>query len=116
MNPCAQVFTIFTGDSKPLNAKAVYASNGDPLDLTSCTELVVTLPNADGSYLSLKLSLSEVSITGNPILGKFSAPLSSNQSSALQPGELQSFDVAFTIGSEIFTVQYVNSLSVFESN
>lgn len=115
MNQCAQVFSIFTGDNKTLNAKAIYAVTDDPLDLTSCTEIVVNLPNADGSSLQLKLSLSQVSITGAPVLGKFAAPISTVQSNLLQPGELQSFDVTFTIASEIFTVRYQNALSVYEA-
>lgn len=115
MSQCPQVFSIFTGDVKTLNAKAIYAVTDDPLDLTSCSEIVVNLPNADGSFLQLKKSLSQVTITGSPVLGKFAAPISAPQSGALQPGELQSFDVTFTINSEIFTVRYQNALSVFEA-
>lgn len=115
MNQCAQAFTIFTGDNKTLNSKAVYAVTDDPLDLTSCTEIVVNLPNADGSFLQRKLSLSQVSIVGSPLLGKFATPISSIQSALLNPGELQNFDVTFTIASAVFTVRYYGALSVFVS-
>lgn len=118
MSPCNcnQIpFTIFLGDSKTLNLKAVYAVTDDPLDLTECTEIVVSLTNADGGILQLKLSLDQVTIASPPVLGKFMAPISSIQSALLNPGELQNFDVTFTISSAVFTVRYPNALSVFES-
>lgn len=117
MNPVTGCpFTIFTGNSKTLNLKAVYAVTDDPLDLTDCTDIDIALPNADGSFKHLTLDDDEVQIVGNPILGKFSALIDSDTSAALQPGEFQNFDVTFTIASAVFTVRYSQSLSVFEGN
>lgn len=109
------VFSIFTGDDKVMSLKAVNVGcNADPLDLSSCTEIIVTLPNADGTQLQLKLSLGKVAISSPAVLGRFTASISAADSAPLNPGELQTFDATFTIGGRIFTVPFVNALSVFE--
>lgn len=118
-NNISPVFSIFLGDAKTLTLVAV-TSNGDaippykPLDLTSCTEIVISLPNEDGSYLELKLSLSDVVIQSPAVLGTFSADIGAIDSALLNVGELQTFNVTFTIGAEVFTVPYTNALSVYE--
>ncbi len=108
------VFTIFTGDDKTMNLKAVYEENGDPLDLTDCTEIVVALPLATGAFQQLKLSEDEVTIATPAILGKFSAPVESAVSDLLNIGELQNVDVTFTIAAKAITVRFYQALSVFE--
>lgn len=109
------VFSIFTGDAKTLSLSAQYTNFGGPLDLTDCTEIVINLLNEDGSFLQLKYSLSEVTIATPTVLGLFSAPISSVQSALLNVGELQTFNVTFTISGQVFTVPYIQSLSVFET-
>lgn len=116
-NPCQPTFRIFLGDATTLYLKAVNAGcNTDPLDLTDCTEIVINLPNADGTVTQLKLSESEVAITSPSVLGKFSAPITSEVSGALNVGEFQNIDVTFTISGQIFTVPFLQALSVFEVN
>jgi hypothetical protein len=119
--PCSQspVFTIFQGDSKTLPLKALFADTLDPLDLTSCTEILVPLPNADGTFTVLKYSLSQVVIASPAVLGQFSVPISSVNSLLLNPGVLQNLDVTFTItgsgpGTGTFTVRYYACFSVLE--
>lgn len=111
-------FVIFTGDEKTMNLKAVLGNcgsdYGDPLDLTSCTEIDIALPNADGTFKHLLLSEDEVEITSPAILGKYSALITTEVSELLNPGELQSFNVTFTIAGVIETVKYVQALSVLE--
>ncbi len=107
-------FTIFQGDSKTMNLKALYAVSEDPLDLTDCTEIDIALPKSDGSVLHLLLSEDAVDIVSPPVLGKFTAAIDAEDSVLLNAGELQNFDVTFTIGAQVFTVRYVNALSVFE--
>lgn len=109
------VFSIFQGDSKTMNLAAVYDNFGGPVDLTSCAQIVITLPNADGTFLILSLTESQVAIGDVPVLGLFSAGITSDQSQLLNPGELQNFTVTFTISGMVFTVPYVQSLSVFET-
>jgi hypothetical protein len=107
-------FSIFTGDDKVMNLKAVYAENGDPLDLTSCTEIIVNLPIAAGGFAHLKLSTSGVAIVTPAILGKFTATIASVVSELLNIGEFQNVDVSFTISGKIFTVRFLEALSVFQ--
>lgn len=109
------VFVVFTGDHKTLSMRAFYADYGGPLDLTGASEIALTLTNADGSFTVLLFSLGQISIDGPAILGLFSANISSIVSAALNIGELQNFDVTFTIGGKTFTVRYYQSISVFQS-
>lgn len=99
-----------------MNLKAVAGSCGvgDPLDLTSATEISVALPLFDGSFSLRLLSLNQVTITSPALLGKFSVPIPTMISSQLLVGEFQSFDVTFTIASQVFTVRFEKALSVFE--
>lgn len=114
--PTPPVFTIFLGDKKVMNLKAVYGDTGDPLDLTSCTEIVLALPLASGAFTALKLSLAQITITSPANLGKFAATAAAIGaiSATLMVGELQSFDVTFTISGNPFTVRYVSALTVNE--
>ncbi len=113
MNP---VFKIFLGDSKTLFLKVDNddCCGGGPIDLTSCTEINVSLPKADGSSLHFLLSEEDVSITLPKNLGKFSVPISEENSALLNVGELQSIDVTLTIAGEKFTVSFPKSFSVYE--
>ena len=57
VNP--QVFTIFLGDAKSMLLRLdndTCCTPGGPVDLTECSQIVVNLPNADGSYTALDLS------------------------------------------------------------
>jgi hypothetical protein len=117
MNCGQNIFSIFQGDAKPMSLKAVYADTFNPLDLTACTEIVVQLPNADGTFTALTLTGSEISITSPAVLGNYvvAAAAIGAISSALNVGELQNFNVVFTIAGIQMTVPYVQSLSVFQS-
>ncbi len=111
------IFSIFKGNNKTMYLKAVSATCagvGDPLDLSSCTEIVVNLPNADGTITQRKLSLSQVTIISPALLGKFSLVISSDISALLNVGEFQNVDVTFTISGQVFTVPFVQALSVYE--
>lgn len=114
--PTPPVFTIFLGDVKAMNLKAVYGDSGDPLDLTSCTEILIALPLASGAFTALSLLGGDVTITSPANLGKFiaSAAAIGEISDGLMVGELQSFDVTFTISGNPFTVRYVSALTVNE--
>ncbi len=107
-------FVIFTGDDKTINLKAIYEESGDPLDLTSCTEIDIALPNADGTFAHLLLSEDAVVIDTPLNLGKFHALVESAVSLLLNIGELQNIDVTFTIDSKIFTVRFYQALTVFQ--
>lgn len=114
-----KVFTIFTGNIKTMNLKALYAGTYDPLDLTDCSEIDVALPLAGGGFSHRLLSEDQVEIPTPASLGKFNVPLDAETSALLKVGELQSFDVTFTIGTgedeTKTTVKFINALSVFEA-
>lgn len=113
MNPTT--FSIFTGDDKIMYLKAMHAGcNSDPLDLTSCTEINVALPNSDGTFSHRLLSDGDVAIISPALLGKFSVTVPSDISALLQPGVEQNVDVTFTIASREFTVRFLGALSVYE--
>lgn len=110
----SNLFSIFTGDAGVMNLRAVYASGLAPLDLTSCTAINVQLPLAAGGFLPLTIGTGEVTISGNPLLGAFTATISSVHSALLNIAELQSFYCTFTISGQLMTVAFTNALSVFE--
>lgn len=113
---CGGPFSIFLANAKTMFLRAMNApcNGGDPLDLTYCSEIDVQLPNQDGTFTHLKLSLGQVLVTQPPVLGKFQVPITALVSAALNQGELQNFDVTFTILGEVFTVRYYQALSVYE--
>jgi hypothetical protein len=120
----SNVFTIFLGDAKTLTMKAVVphctcdrVTNGlpdyDPIDLTSVTDIAITLLNSDGSSTVLKLSDSNVTVV-SATQGVFSAAISSLVSSALMTGVLQNIDVTFTFDTVIYTKVFSQVLTVLE--
>lgn len=110
-----KTFSIFTGDDKTMPLKAVLGScTGGPLDLTSCTQIDVALPNADGTFAHRLLTEEDVAIVSPALLGKFTCSIPSDVSALLNPGELQNIDVTFTIAAKEFTVRFFAALSVYE--
>jgi hypothetical protein len=108
------IFSMFLGDVIPLPLKAMYAQTYNPLDLTDCTEIVVSITNADGTQLQLTLTDNDVTIVGNPMLGQFVANWTSAESALFLVGPNQNIDVVFTIGSETVTIRYMNCFSVYQ--
>ena len=109
-------FVYYVGDTTTMNLKVLFQNTLTPLDLTSCTEIVINLPNADGSQTQLKLSLSQVTITSPSVLGQFSTVLNATLYPSPNVGELQDIFVTFTISGAPQTVLYPQALSVFEIN
>jgi hypothetical protein len=108
-----QGFSISQGDQKTIYFRIV-DENGVPLDLTSCTQILVTLPSADGTFTQLELTMGQVSIQAPEVLGQFSALITSAVSPVLNTGTMQEIDVTLTIAGIIQTVRFQNALSVFE--
>lgn len=111
-----KTFSIFTGDSKTIFLKAIYAENFSPLDLTDCTEIDIAIPNFDGTFTHLLLSTDDVAVTSPAILGQFTGAITSEESLLFLPGEFQNIDVTFTISGAVMTVRYFQALSVFENS
>lgn len=112
--PSQSVFKIFQGDAKTVYFKAVNAGcSSDPLDLSECTEIAIVLVNSDGTVTTLLLSDDEVTISNPSVLGKFFAHISEEVSALLNVGEFQNVDITFTIAGEVFTVPFIQALSVY---
>lgn len=109
------VFSIFRGNAKTAYFLVQNADNNfAPVDLTNCSEITVSLLASDGTVITLNLSDEDIIITQPSNLGAFSAAFSAEVSALLNVGEFQNIDVTFTILTEVFTVRYYRSLSVFE--
>jgi hypothetical protein len=110
------VFSIYLGDAKTMFLKTVLSActGSDPLDLTSCAEIDVALPKADGTLKHYLLSEGAVVITAPAVLGKFSVAIDAAVSVLLNVGEFQDFTVTFTIAGVKFSVGYSRALSVFQ--
>lgn len=99
-----------------LQLKTVTDGGSNPVDLTSCTEIDVALPNQDGTFAHLLLTLGEVVIVPSALLGNFSATITEEISALLQVGVLLNFNVTFTISGLKTTVQYFQALSVYQGS
>ena len=109
-------FSLFLGDAVTMNLSLIQdaPNNGVPVDLTSCTEIGVFLPNADGTISELTLSGGAVVVTSPAVLGQFKVSISTAVSLLLNEGVNQTFSVTFTIGANTFTIPYSQALSVYE--
>lgn len=108
-------FKIFRGDNKTMKLLVFdLDNNGLPVNLTGCTEIDLTLTNADGTPAHFLLSTGKVSLVQPPILGGFSADIDSDASALLKVGEYQDVNATFTVPGEIFSVRFYGALSVFE--
>lgn len=111
----SNVFEIFQGQDKTMTLRALYQQSGLPLDLTSCTEIVVALPKNDGTTIQLKLSLTQVAIVSPPVAGQITVPITAVNSALLNVGLRQNIDVAYTIGGLVTVVRYFEALTVLQS-
>ena len=111
---CSNVFNYYVGDTKTMTFKALFASSLSPLDLTNCTEIVVNLPNSDGTLTQLKYSLGQVTIASPTVLGQASAIVSATLWPIPNVGVGQDLDVTYTIGGNPQTVKFPAALNVFQ--
>jgi hypothetical protein len=114
-NCAPNIFEIFTGQDKDMSMRVVSQPGNLPLDLTDCTEIDVAIPNADGTFTNLLLSMSQVSITSPPIAGQFVVTITNEESILFNVGLRQNIDVALTISGLITIVRFFQAFSVLES-
>ena len=114
---CSQTpYTIYLGDQKPINLVVAYNA-AQPFDLTNCTQIIMSLPNADGTFSTLTLQNSQIAIASPPQLGAYGGTITTAISELLQVGNGQTIDVQFTISGSpttVFTVGYEGLLNVLE--
>lgn len=107
-------FEIFTGQDKTMSMKVQNQATGTPFDLTSCSAIRVSLPNADGTFTTLTLTTG-VAITSPAVLGGFTVAISHTVSALLNVGLLQNIDVSFTISGLVTVVRFFQALTVLET-
>jgi hypothetical protein len=90
---------VVQGAGAVLNCKFLYKGSKDPLDLTGITEISTCLLNDDGTELVLSLTGGQISVYGNPILGKISITLTAAQTALLAVDDSADLQVAFTYGA-----------------
>lgn len=109
------VFEIFTGQDKTMNLRAAYPATGLPLDLTTCDEISVALPNADGTFTDLLLSANQIAITSPANLGMISVTIPAAISALLNVGVGQTIFANFTISGLVTIVRFLQAFTVIEA-
>jgi hypothetical protein len=89
-------------------------SDGDPIDLSSATEIEACFPAADGSEVMLSLTDTTITLMSG-VLGKFKLILSSVNSALLLAATNRTLEVSYTIGGNITKIQLPLAYSVVES-
>jgi hypothetical protein len=98
-----------------MNMMVRYQETGLPLDLTECTAITVSIPNADGTFTDLTLADSQVEIQDPLNYGQIAVIITNEESSLFNVGERQNIDVLFVIGGLNTIVRFVAALTVLES-
>lgn len=117
LEPCTpEIPTLVLGEDKTLDVKMINLSSPsrDPLDLTDATEIVAILLNADGTFLELKLSLSQITIISAPG-GHFQIAITAAQSALLAqsaPGGFTDIEVQFIISSKKTITTLTDAVSI----
>ena len=108
--------TIIIGEDKTLSVQLV-DDTGQPIDLSTATEIDAMFMNADGTCVHKKLSTAGVVLTSGPF-GKFNVLLSGADTAALQlspaapnPG-LSGFEIHYRVNGLTTFVLLRNSLSI----
>lgn len=100
MSNSDSVFVMYHGDVKTLHLIA-RRKNGDPVDLTGVTEIVVSFDPLSGQpVVDRKFSISGQVVVDNAADGKFSIPIDATVSPTINPADLQDVQVVLTLPSE----------------
>lgn len=106
--------TIILGEDQNLDVKLTDSSTGDPFDLSSASEIVAKLLNADNTALSLTKTANQITLV-SAIGGHMKIIISAAQSAllAVSPtGGLSNIELYITIGGKVTIVQLVGVVSV----
>ena len=106
------ISTIVTGEDCVLNVYLKQGDNGQPFDLSSVSEIVAILPNADDTtFLECKLSTSSIILVSGPG-GFFQVIITAAQSALLLTGPTIALDVRFTIAAKLTKVVIQNAVAI----
>lgn len=101
---------IIQGEDKDIFVR-VTDSNGDPLDITSHTEIEACFKNADQSILSLTLGLGTTKESPFEI-GKIKITLTAAQTLLLEVGKGVTLEIALTLAGKISKLQISKAYNV----
>lgn len=89
----------------------------DPVNFTGIYDIKTCLPNADGTELMLSLVGGQISIVGNPILGKIQIMFTAAQSALLSTAASGTLEIAIvpTLGADPWKVQIPNAYVIIGS-
>jgi hypothetical protein len=104
---------VYQGEDKDLDF-AIRDSKGNPLSLTSASEIVVLFRNEDDSVLVKRMSNSQITQT-NPGGGLIRVRVSSADSKLLKLGNQQSVEIRVTILGLVSIAPAKNQLTVLAS-
>jgi len=117
LEPCVKpVPTIVMGEDKILDVKLKNATTKDYLDITSASEIVAILLNADGTFLEKKLSTNGIAIISGPS-GHFQINLASSETALLAAsGDAYSdIEVKLTLSSKLSIVNLIGCVNIVPS-
>lgn len=106
--------TVVAGEDKTLDVKIKSCITGDPIDLSSATEITAIFLNADGTFLECKLSLSAIVLVSGQG-GHFQIILSAANSALLAqsvPPKYSDIEVQFVIASKKSIVILSNAVNI----
>jgi hypothetical protein len=86
---CIEYYTLLPGEERVIPLRAVY-SDQSPINLTGVTEIIVRFKRKDGNALIKSMTGTDVLIV-DPLAGRYSVKLSSDDTRSLKKGERQDF-------------------------
>jgi hypothetical protein len=108
--------TIIRGSDRTFSVLINYTCGGNdpqPFDLSGTTEIKAIFPNADGTTVVETLTSGRVTIT-SPFAGKIKIFIPDGDTSLLNVGENQSFEIELHAGAIINIVQFLGMLNVVD--
>lgn len=115
MANCRDQVRIIQGGIKTFAVRLRSQSTRDPLDLTGVTEIEVCFQNSDGSELMLSKTDDEISVEGDPKIGKIQVELTAEQTALLLPVDNETLEVSVNLGDGPLKCQIPNAYSVIQS-
>ena len=111
---------IIQGKKAQLTVRLRNATNGvegDPIDLTTITEISACFVNTDGTELTLRKTTGGVVVVGSPLIGKIQLVLTAAQTAlmAITDHETLEIDLTFGVGVDPIGMQIRDAYSVIAS-
>ena len=106
---------IIQGGIKEIIVRLTLASTKDPLPLTGVSEISTCFKNTDETELMLTKTGGEITVVGDPLLGKIQIALDETQTAALALVDSETMEIAVDFGNGPRKLQIANAYSVIAS-